>query len=149
MACTAFHFKIILKVKFLMSTNLSLSVFSFFPVLLSVVGNGLVLLISYCHRSNMVGSEMLYVNLALADLFCCILFYPLSISSSFHHAWLGGRTSCTYYGFGCYVFGLCSILTITAICGLRYLKIRYCSAYGEVANEWKCVANKDILLRYL
>lgn len=104
------------------------------PALLSVLGNGLVLLISYRHRKRMVAWEVLWFSLALVDLFCCILFYPLSISSSFHHTWLGGSISCTYYAFGRYVSSLGSALTITAISGLRYLKICHGLVYGEVAN---------------
>lgn len=124
-----------------MSTSLCLCVLPFCPAVLAVLGNGLVLLISYCSWSTIVGWEMLCINLAVADFFSCILFYPLSIASSFQHTWLGGSTSCTYYGFGRYVFSLCSVLTITAISGLRYLKICQCSVYCEFANGWKCVAH--------
>uniref|UniRef100_A0A669BMP9 Opsin-5 n=1 Tax=Oreochromis niloticus TaxID=8128 RepID=A0A669BMP9_ORENI len=90
--------------------------------LLSVLGNGLVLVICYLRRKKMVGSELLCVNLAVVDFLCCICFYPLAILSSFHHAWLGENVTCVYYGFGCYIFGLCGMFTITAISVIRYLK---------------------------
>lgn len=83
----------------------------------------------------MVGPELLCVNLAAADFFCCVCFYPLSISSSFRHAWVGGRVTCSYYGFGCFVFGLASMFTITAISVLRYLKTCYSLAFGEVCKR--------------
>ncbi|KAJ8391520.1 hypothetical protein AAFF_G00088420 [Aldrovandia affinis] len=91
-------------------------------VLLSLLGNGLVLAISYRRRRKIVGSELLCVNLALVDFLCCILFYPLSVASSFSHAWLGCYATCTYYGLGCFTFGLCGMFTITAISVIRYLK---------------------------
>lgn len=79
----------------------------------------------------MVGSELLCVNLAVVDFLCCICFYPLSIVSSFHHAWLGENITCVYYGLGCFIFGLCSMFTITAISIIRYLKTCYSLVYGE------------------
>ncbi|KAM6992335.1 opsin 8, group member c [Tautogolabrus adspersus] len=91
-------------------------------VLLSVLGNGLVLVICYRRRKKMVGSELLCVNLAVVDFLCCICFYPLSILSSFRHAWLGDNVTCVYYGLGCFIFGLCGMFTITAISIIRYLK---------------------------
>lgn len=99
--------------------------------LLSVMGNGLVLVICYLRRKKMVGSELLCVNLAVVDFLSCICFYPLAILSSFHHAWLGENITCVYYGFGCYTFGLCGMFTITAISIIRYLKTCYSLAYGE------------------
>ncbi|XP_069370837.1 opsin 8, group member c isoform X2 [Paralichthys olivaceus] len=77
----------------------------------------------------MVGSELLCVNLAVVDFFGCICFYPLSIVSSFHHVWLGGNATCIYYGFGCYIFGLCGMFTIMAISITRYLKTCYSLLY--------------------
>lgn len=104
-------------------------------VLLAVLGNGLVLVISYRRRKKMLGSEMLCVNLAVVDFFCCICFYPLSIMSSFHHVWLGEKIS-VYYGLGSYTFGLCGMFTITAISIIRYLKTCYSLVYGEGSCCW-------------
>lgn len=132
------------KVKLQMSTNVSPCVLCFCPVLLSVVGNGMILLVFYWCRSKMVGLEVLSVSLALVDFLCCIVFYPLSIYSSFHHIWLGGSTSCTYYGFGCNFFALCSKLTVTAISLVRYLKICRSSVSSKVAGGWTCVAHKKM-----
>ncbi|XP_076613029.1 opsin 8, group member c [Chaetodon auriga] len=107
-------------------------------VLLSVLGNGLVLVICYRRRKKMAGSELLCVNLAVVDFLCCICFYPLSILSSFHHAWLGEDITCVYYGLGCYIFGLCGMFTIAAISITRYLKTCYSLVYAvwlEGANS--------------
>ncbi|XP_068433803.1 opsin 8, group member c [Clinocottus analis] len=105
-----------------------LAIFS--VVVLSVLGNGLVLVICYRRKKKMVGSEMLCVNLALVDFLCCICFYPLSIMSSFRHMWLGENLTCVYYGLGCYSFGLCGMFTIAAISVIRYLKTCYSMVYA-------------------
>jgi len=101
------------------------------PVVLSLLGNGVVLLISFRRRKRMVGSELLFVNLAVVDFLCCVCFYPLSIVSSFSHAWLGQGLTCVYYGLGCYAFGLCGMFTVAAISVIRYLKTCYRLVYGE------------------
>ncbi|XP_071225304.1 opsin 8, group member c [Salvelinus alpinus] len=107
-------------------------------VLLSVLGNGLVLVISYRRRKKMVGSELLCVNLAVVDFLCCICFYPLSILSSFNHAWLGHHVTCVYYGLGCYIFGLCGMFTIAAISVTRYLKTFYNLVYVTFDSDYSC-----------
>ncbi|XP_037305018.2 opsin 8, group member c [Pungitius pungitius] len=99
-------------------------------VVLSVLGNGLVLVICYRRRKKMVASELLCVNLAVVDFLCCVCFYPLSVTSSFRHAWLGGDVTCVYYGLGCYIFGLCGMFTVAAISVVRYLQTCRSLAYG-------------------
>lgn len=79
----------------------------------------------------MAGSELLFVNLAVVDFMSCICFYPLSIMSSFSHAWLGQGLTCIYYGLGCYTLGLCSMFTVAAISVVRYLKTCCQLVYGE------------------
>ncbi|KAM6954088.1 opsin 8, group member c [Aplochiton taeniatus] len=124
-------------------------------LLLSILGNGLVLVISYRRRKKIVGSELLCVNLAVVDFLSCIFFYPLSILSSFNHAWLGHNATCIYYGLGCFIFGLCGMFTIAAISVIRYLKTCYslfyalwleganirlvCLATWVVATVWSCL----------
>ncbi|XP_063078283.1 opsin 8, group member c [Engraulis encrasicolus] len=99
-------------------------------VLLSVLGNGLVLVTSYRRRHRMRDSELLCVNLAVVDFLGCVCLYPLSILSSFSHAWLGGWPTCIYYGLGCYIFGLCGMFTIAAISVIRYVKTCHGPLYG-------------------
>ncbi|KAJ8275346.1 hypothetical protein COCON_G00099710 [Conger conger] len=122
-------------------------------VLLSLLGNGLVLAVSYRRRRKMTGSELLCVNLAVVDFLSCVLFYPLSILSSFSHTWRGCQLTCTYYGLGCFTFGLCGMFTIAAISVTRYLKTCYhlahvslegssvrlvCGGSWLVAASWSC-----------
>ncbi|XP_039549490.1 opsin-5-like isoform X1 [Pimephales promelas] len=109
-------------------------------VILSVLGNGVVLAICFRRRRKMVGSELLCVNLAVVDFLGCICFYPLSILSSFSHVWLGSHATCVYYGLGCFIFGLCGMFTIAAISVIRYIKTFY-ATWLEGANiHLVCVA---------
>ncbi|XP_056301305.1 opsin 8, group member c [Danio aesculapii] len=109
-------------------------------VILSVLGNGVVLVISYRRRKKIAGSELLCVNLAVVDFLCCICFYPLSILSSFSHVWLGRHITCVYYGLGCYIFGLCGMFTIAAISVIRYIKTCYAIWLEGVNIRMVCVA---------
>ncbi|XP_010876720.2 opsin 8, group member c isoform X2 [Esox lucius] len=99
-------------------------------VLLSIIGNGLVLVISYRRRKRIEGLELLSVNLAAVDFLSCVCMYPLSILSSFNHAWMGNHITCTYYGLGCYVFGLCGMFTIASISVIRYIRTCYSLVYA-------------------
>ncbi|CAL8315441.1 unnamed protein product [Lota lota] len=115
-----------------------------FVATLSLLGNGVVLLVSHRRRKRMVGSEILCVNLAVVDFLCCVCFYPLSIGSSFSHTWLGQGLTCVYYGLGCYAFGLCGMFTVAAISVIHYMKTCYRLVYAtwlEGANtKLVCVA---------
>ena len=82
---------------------------------------------------KLTDSELLCVNLALVDFLGCVCFYPLSLISSFHHAWLGGYATCVYYGLGCYILGLCGMFTIAAISVIRYIKTFHGALYGKTA----------------
>ncbi|XP_010876722.2 opsin 8, group member c isoform X3 [Esox lucius] len=99
-------------------------------MLLSIIGNGLVLVISYRRRKRIEGLELLSVNLAAVDFLSCVCMYPLSILSSFNHAWMGNHITCTYYGLGCYVFGLCGMFTIASISVIRYIRTCYSLVYA-------------------
>ncbi|CAL8315602.1 unnamed protein product [Boreogadus saida] len=104
---------------------------SLLTVTLSLLGNGLVLLVSYRRRKRTAGSELLCVNLAVVDFLCCVCFYPLSIMSSFSHSWLGQGLTCVYYGLGCFIFGLCGMFTVAAISVVHYMKTCHRLVYGE------------------
>ncbi|XP_073672418.1 opsin 8, group member c [Paramisgurnus dabryanus] len=109
-------------------------------VIVSVLGNGVVLVISYRRRKKIRGSELLCVNLAAVDFLCCICLYPLSIISSFNHAWLGRHVSCVYYGLGCFIFGLCGMFTIAGISLIRYIKACYAVWIEASSIRLVCVA---------
>uniref|UniRef100_A0A672HSM4 Opsin-5-like n=1 Tax=Salarias fasciatus TaxID=181472 RepID=A0A672HSM4_SALFA len=65
--------------------------------------------------------ELLTVNLAITDIGMALSMYPLSIASAFNHAWIGGDTSCLYYGLMGMIFSITSITTLAVMGLARYL----------------------------
>ncbi|MBN3309098.1 OPN5 protein, partial [Amia calva] len=47
--------------------------------------------------------------------------YPLAIASAWNHGWLGGDTSCIYYGLMGFLCGVASIMTLTAMAVVRLI----------------------------
>ncbi|CAB1444888.1 unnamed protein product [Pleuronectes platessa] len=65
--------------------------------------------------------ELLTVNLAITDIGMALSMYPLSITSAFNHAWIGGDASCLYYSLMGMIFSITSIMTLTMMGMVRYL----------------------------
>uniref|UniRef100_A0A4W5JMT0 Opsin 8, group member a n=1 Tax=Hucho hucho TaxID=62062 RepID=A0A4W5JMT0_9TELE len=79
---------------------------------LSVLGNAAVLLTSALRPTHLKAPELLTVNLAVTDIGMALSMYPLSIASLFNHAWIGGNSSCLYYGLMGMIFSTASIMTL-------------------------------------
>ncbi|KAJ8355515.1 hypothetical protein SKAU_G00183090 [Synaphobranchus kaupii] len=79
---------------------------------LLVVGNGAVLAVTSRWRpaSRLKPPELLSVNLGGSLTWG----YPLSVTSSWTHRWVGGNPSCLYYGLMGFLFRVASIATLTA-----------------------------------
>uniref|UniRef100_A0A8C4RWD3 Opsin 8, group member b n=1 Tax=Erpetoichthys calabaricus TaxID=27687 RepID=A0A8C4RWD3_ERPCA len=95
--------------------------FFFIPPLavMSVLGNLSVLVTALKRFSKMKPPEMLNVNLAVTDVGMTISMYPLAITSAWSHGWLGGDSSCLYYGLMGFFFGVASIMTLTIMAVTR------------------------------
>ncbi|KAJ8355523.1 hypothetical protein SKAU_G00183170 [Synaphobranchus kaupii] len=89
--------------------------------MLSLVGNMLVLITAFKRRSHIKPPELLSVNLAVADLGAVVSMYPLAVTSSWSHRWVGGHLSCLYYGLMGFLFGVASIATLTATAVVRFV----------------------------
>uniref|UniRef100_A0A3Q3M2X4 Opsin 8, group member a n=1 Tax=Mastacembelus armatus TaxID=205130 RepID=A0A3Q3M2X4_9TELE len=89
--------------------------------LLSVLGNVAILVSATRRRGLLKAPELLTVNLAVTDIGMAISMYPLSITSAFNHAWIGGDTSCLYYGLMGMIFSITSIITLAVMGMVRYL----------------------------
>ncbi|KAM4633754.1 opsin 8, group member a [Polymixia lowei] len=89
--------------------------------ILSVLGNVAVLVSSARRPTLLKAPELLTVNLAVTDIGMALSMYPLSIASAFNHAWIGGDTSCLYYGLMGMIFSVASIMTLTVMGMVRYL----------------------------
>ncbi|XP_076016247.1 opsin 8, group member b [Genypterus blacodes] len=88
---------------------------------LSIVGNLLVLVIAFKRSSRMKPPELLSVNLAVTDLGAAITMYPLAVASAWNHRWLGGESTCTYYGMMGFFFGVASIMNLTVLATVRFV----------------------------
>uniref|UniRef100_A0A673XK62 Opsin 8, group member a n=1 Tax=Salmo trutta TaxID=8032 RepID=A0A673XK62_SALTR len=88
---------------------------------LSVLGNAAVLVTSALRPTHLKAPELLTVNLAVTDIGMALSMYPLSIASLFNHAWIGGDSSCLYYGLMGMIFSTASIVTLAVMGLVRYL----------------------------
>uniref|UniRef100_A0A3B4TX74 Opsin 8, group member a n=1 Tax=Seriola dumerili TaxID=41447 RepID=A0A3B4TX74_SERDU len=88
---------------------------------LSILGNAAVLVNASRRLTLLKAPELLTVNLAVTDIGMALSMYPLSIASAFNHAWLGGDTSCLYYGLMGMIFSITSIMTLAVMGMVRYL----------------------------
>ncbi|CAL9692086.1 unnamed protein product [Knipowitschia caucasica] len=88
---------------------------------MSFVGNAAVLVSAGRRFSQLKAPELLTVNLALTDIGMALTMYPLSIASTFNHAWMGGDPACLYYGLMGMLFSVTSIMTLAVMGMIRYL----------------------------
>ncbi|XP_018553413.2 opsin 8, group member a [Lates calcarifer] len=89
--------------------------------MLSILGNAAVLVSAARRLTLLKAPELLTVNLAITDIGMALSMYPLSIASAFNHAWIGGDTSCLYYGLMGMIFSITSIMTLAVMGMVRYL----------------------------
>lgn len=89
--------------------------------MLSVFGNAAVLITAARRKRLLKAPELLTVNLAVTDIGMALSMYPLSISSAFNHAWIGGDPTCLYYGLMGMIFSVASIMTLAVMGLVRYL----------------------------
>nr|ANF89421.1 arthopsin 2 [Limulus polyphemus] len=85
-------------------------------------GNGLVVLVFTRYRRLRTPANRLIVNLAVSDLMMSFLHFMASYSS-FRKSWQFGKIGCEFYGSLCGLFGLVSIVTLSAIALERCLVI--------------------------
>ncbi|TRY94306.1 hypothetical protein DNTS_030386 [Danionella cerebrum] len=112
------------------SADLSIAIFLIITGVVSVVGNGLVLLVYGQRRKKLRPHELMTINLALCDFGYSLLGAPCIIISSLSHAWIFGETGCMWYGYQGFVFGIGSLITTCLISLDRCFKI--CSfRYGQ------------------
>ncbi|XP_036406115.1 opsin-5-like [Megalops cyprinoides] len=88
---------------------------------MTIVGNGAVLVAARKRASRLKPPELLSVNLAFTDLGAAVTMYPLAIASAWNHGWLGGEASCIYYGLMGLLFGVASIMTLTIMAVVRLI----------------------------
>ncbi|KAK5853219.1 hypothetical protein PBY51_007025 [Eleginops maclovinus] len=103
------------------TVDLCAGIYLVIVAVLSLFGNGAVLVSAASRFALLKSPELLTVNLALTDIGMALSMYPLSISSSFNHAWIGGDTTCLYYGLMGMIFSITSIMTLAVMGMIRFM----------------------------
>ncbi|XP_048107544.1 melanopsin-like [Alosa alosa] len=88
-----------------------------------VLGNSLVIFVFCRSRSLRTPGNMFVVNLAVADLLMSMTQSPVFFAASMHRRWVFGERACELYAFCGALFGICSMMTLTAIAADRCLAI--------------------------
>eukprot|EP00073_Rattus_norvegicus_P053092 XP_017455476.1 PREDICTED: melanopsin isoform X3 [Rattus norvegicus] len=91
--------------------------------LTGMLGN-LTVIYTFCrNRGLRTPANMLIINLAVSDFLMSFTQAPVFFASSLYKKWLFGETGCKFYAFCGAVFGIVSMITLTAIAMDRYLVI--------------------------
>nr|XP_048277505.1 melanopsin [Myodes glareolus] len=91
--------------------------------LTGMLGN-LTVIYTFCRsRGLRTPANMFIINLAISDFFMSFTQAPVFFASSLYKKWLFGETGCEFYAFCGAVFGITSMITLTAIALDRYLVI--------------------------
>lgn len=99
--------------------SISLVLIQFFAIL----GNTMLFLVVYRKPHLRTRTNMFILNLACADLGVAILCMPFSVVTCVRQSWVFGDALCQFNGFINITFGMCSLLTLTAISVEKYFTI--------------------------
>ncbi|XP_056247497.1 melanopsin-like [Seriola aureovittata] len=88
-----------------------------------MLGNTLVIYVFCRSRTLRSPSNLLVVNLAVADFLMSLTQSPVFFVASLHHRWVFGELACELYAFCGALFGITSMMTLTAIAMDRCLTI--------------------------
>ncbi|XP_051555150.1 melanopsin-like [Myxocyprinus asiaticus] len=88
-----------------------------------VIGNALVIYVFSRSHTLRTAGNMFVVNLAVADFFMSLTQSPVFFAASLHRRWVFGERACELYAFCGALFGICSMMTLTAIAADRCLAI--------------------------
>ncbi|XP_051809813.1 melanopsin-like [Acanthochromis polyacanthus] len=88
-----------------------------------MLGNALVIYVFCCSRTLRSPSNLLVVNLAVADFLMSLTQSPVFFVASLHRRWVFGELACELYAFCGALFGIASMMTLTAIAADRCLAI--------------------------
>lgn len=88
-----------------------------------LLGNALVIYVFCRSRTLRSPSNLLVVNLAAADFLMSLTQSPVFFVASLHRRWVFGELACELYAFCGALFGITSMMTLTAIAVDRCLAI--------------------------
>ncbi|GAA6235094.1 melanopsin-like [Lates japonicus] len=102
-----------------------------------MLGNALVIYVFCRSRTLRSPSNLLVVNLAAADFLMSLTQSPVFFVASLHRRWVFGELACELYAFCGALFGITSMMTLTAIAVDRCLAItRPLALLGGVSRRW-------------
>lgn len=90
-----------------------------------LLGNALVIYVFCRSRTLRSPSNLLVVNLAAADFLMSLTQSPVFFVASLHRRWVFGELACELYAFCGALFGITSMMTLTAIAVDRCLAITH------------------------
>ncbi|XP_030640872.1 opsin 7, group member d [Chanos chanos] len=106
---------------------------------LSLMGNGILLLVAYRKRSSLKPAEFFVINLSISDLGMTVSLFPLAIPSAFSHKWLFGELVCLGYAVCGVLFGLCSLTNLTALSSVCCLKVCFPNYGNKFSSFHACI----------
>ncbi|XP_067269173.1 opsin 7, group member d [Pseudorasbora parva] len=107
--------------------------------ILSLLGNGILLLVAYRKRSSLKPAEFFIINLSISDLGMTVSLFPLAIPSAFAHKWLFGELACLCYAVCGVLFGLSSLTNLTALSSVCCLKVCYPNYGNKFSYSHACL----------
>ncbi|XP_037353570.1 melanopsin [Talpa occidentalis] len=104
--------------------------------LTGMLGN-MTVIYTFCRsRGLRTPANMFIINLAVSDFLMSFTQAPVFFASSLYKQWLFGETGCEFYAFCGALFGITSMITLTAIALDRYLVItRPLATIGVVSKR--------------
>lgn len=86
----------------------------------------LLVIYVFCRsRTLHIPGNLFVVNLAVADFLMALTQSPVFFVASLHRRWVFGERACELYAFCGALFGMCSMMTLTAIAVERCLAITW------------------------
>ncbi|XP_013786636.2 alpha-2Db adrenergic receptor-like [Limulus polyphemus] len=92
-------------------------------IILSVMGNLMVIVTVLRHKEMRTRTNMFLVNLAVADLLTAVIDMPISLVTMIHGDWVLGEFFCKLNGFTMALLLICSIHTLMYISIYKYVSI--------------------------
>ena len=93
-------------------------------MLVSVVGNSLVIIVIARNRGMRTRTNMFLCSLAVADLLCSVLAMPFSLATAIRAKWMFDTALCLATGFMTPLFIVASIHTLMYISIHRFVTVR-------------------------
>jgi len=93
-------------------------------MLVSVVGNSLVIIVIARNRGMRTRTNMFLCSLAVADLLCSVLAMPFSLATAIRAKWMFDTALCLATGFMTPLFVVASIHTLMYISVHRFVTVR-------------------------